>query len=451
MTEQCSEAWIRPFVRRLEKEDVNMHGFLLSVNGREIAKAYYAPFREGQPHRMYSISKTMTGFAIGMLMDEGRLTPDSHVADFFADWLPEKPDGRLLRLTIGDMLRMATCYRRTAYREGVDENWAKAFFTSVPDHEPGAVFCYDTGCSQVLAALVKRLSGLEVMEYLEKKLFTPLGCQDERFWLRDPSGCCQGGTGLCMSLRDLHRVAQCLLEGGRGIVPGWYVREMSKKHIDTVLQDKEEERYGYGWQCWRTRAGFAMYGMGGQLAIICPEKQAILTTIADTRLDPVGVQRIYDAFFDEIYPLIGRAEMAYTALELRVPPLPDCREIPNMETGVYAFPPENALRISRLQLYAERVEYENARGPVCLPFRRGQTIQAAYPGWPEVPAMIAAGWLAPGLLRIRCHAIGVAPCGFDMLLRFCENRVTVQSRCSGDPVTAGYDGVASGIRWEAEG
>lgn len=448
MTASQADAGVLAFVRRLEKEDVNMHGFLLSVNGQEKARAYYAPFREGQPHRMYSVSKTMTGIAIGMLIDEGKLALSSHIADYFRDWLPENPDERLLRLTIGDMLRMATCYRFTAYREGVDENWAKPFFTSVPDHEPGTVFYYDTGCSQVLAALVKRLSGREVIDFLEERLFAPLGCQDERFWLRDPSGCCQGGTGLCMSLRDLHRVAQCLLEGGRGVVPGWYAREMGQKHIETVLQDKEEEQYGYGWQCWRTRAGFALYGLGGQLAIICPDKRAVLSTIADTRLDPTGVQRIYDAFFEEIYPRIGEKEMPYTSLQLSVRPLPDRQDIPALQTGVYTFSEENALGIRHLQLLEDHVAYENARGAVRLPFRRGQVMETAYPGWPGVPALVAAGWLAKGLLRIRCHAVGTAPCGFDMLISFAGSRVTVQCRRSGDPVTAGYDGAASGIETE---
>ena len=447
MSENRLTEQIVRFADRLKREDVNMHGFLLSAGGRELAKAYYAPFREGQPHRMYSVSKTMTGIAIGMLIDEGRLSLDSAPADFFRDWLPEQPDGRLLRLKIRDMLRMATCYRWTAYREGIDENWAKPFFTSVPDHEPGAVFYYDTGCSQVLAALVKRLSGQEVMDFLEERLFTPLGCTDERYWLRDPSGCCQGGTGLCMSLRDLHRVSQCLLDGGRGIVPAWYVREMGKKQIDTSLQDKEEERYGYGWQCWRTRAGWAMYGLGGQLSVICPDRQAILSTIADTRLDPMGVQRIYNAFFEELYPFIGpeSAEDRPAVMDRAVPPLPDLENADDGTTGVYSFPDPNALGLKALQLRRDGLVYENARGPVTLPFRRGQVLKTGYPGWPGVPALVTAGWVESGLLRIRCFAVGDAPCGFDMLLSFRDGRLTVQCRCSNDPVTAGYDGAASGI------
>ena len=175
MTDQVLAERVQAFVNRLEKEDVNMHGFILTVDGVEKAKACYEPFREDLPHRMYSVSKTMTGIAVGMLADEGKISLDDRITDYFQDWLPENPDGRLLRLTIRDMLRMATCYRRTTYREGIDENWAKTFFTGQPTHEPGAVFYYDTGCSQALAALVRRLSGQEVVDFLNERLFSPLG------------------------------------------------------------------------------------------------------------------------------------------------------------------------------------------------------------------------------------------------------------------------------------
>lgn len=435
---------IQRFVERLNREDVNMHGFILYVQGQEKVRAYYAPYQEGQPHRMYSVSKTMTGLAIGMLAEAGKLSLDQHIVEFFPDWLPENPSAYLTALTLRDMLRMATCYRQTAYREGVDENWAYSFFVGKPDHAPGTVFFYDTGCSQVLAALVKRLSGQEVMDFLEERLFTPLGCSDPRYWLRDPSGCCQGGTGLCMSLRDLHRVAQCLLDGGRGLVPGWYVEQMGKKQIETLLQGNEEERYGYGSQCWRTRAGWSMYGLGGQLAIVCPEKQTLLTTIADTRLDPCGVQRIYNAFFEEVYPYIGQEDMMPTVMSLTAHSLPDQSEHRLSAAGPFRFPEENQLQLRSLRLENNMLYYENARGKVELPFLPGQNLQTAYPGWPQVPALVSSGWVDRGLLRIRCYAIGNAPCGFDMLLQFREKTVTVQSRRSGDPVTNGYDGVATG-------
>ena len=225
MKQKGLEKRIGRFTDRLRREDVNLHGFILSVDGQEKVRAYYEPFREGEPHRMYSVSKTMVACAIGMLMEEGKLGLEDHIVDYFRDLLPEQVSPWLTRLTIRDMLRMATCYRKTAYREYVDEDWTRPFFTGKPDHEPGMVFNYDTGNTQVLSSLVRRLSGREVIDFLEERLFTPLGCEDPRYWLRDPSGQCTGGTGLCLSLRDLNRVALCLSRGGDGLIPGWLDRK----------------------------------------------------------------------------------------------------------------------------------------------------------------------------------------------------------------------------------
>ena len=438
------------FLDRIRREDVNLHGFILSVGGEEKISAYYAPFREGQPHRMYSVSKTMVALALGMLMEEGRLHLEDHIVDYFRDLLPEDPSPYLCHLTIRDMLRMATCYRATAYREYVDEDWTKPFFTGRPDHEPGTVFNYDTGNTQVLASLVRRLTGKEVIDFLEERLFTPLGCRDERFWLRDPSGQCTGGTGLCMSLRDLNRVALCLSRGGEGLIPAWFVAEMQKKQIDTLLQGNEEERYGYGWQCWRTRAGWVLYGMGGQLAVLCPEKDAVLCTIGDVRLDPCGMQRIYDAFFEELYPWLDREDMEPEERNLPAPVLSHSSGLKEIQLGEYAFPDGNALGWKKLKVEKNLLSYENARGQCTLPFRPGETLETEYPGWQGEPATVSAGWFADGALRIRCYAIGNSPCGFDMILASRDGTVTVQSRRSNDPRTDGYEGVTSGKLIPAE-
>ena len=441
---QGLEKRVRQFTERVLREDINLHGFILNVGGQEKVKAYYAPFQEGQPHRMYSVSKTMVACAVGMLMDEGKIRLEDHIVDFFQDLLPSEVSPYLQHLTIRDMLRMATCYRQTAYREYEDSDWTRPFFTGHPDHEPGTVFNYDTGNSQVLSSLVRRLTGKEVVDFLRERLFEPLGCQDEIYWLRDPSGQCTGGTGLCMSLRDLNRVAMCLSRGGDGLIPAWFVAEMQKKQIDTLLQGNEEERYGYGWQCWRTRAGWVLYGMGGQLAVLCPEKDGVLCTVADVRLDPCGMQRIYDAFFEEIYPWLGKEDMGTQKLQLPALTLGDNPDAKRAPEGEYLFGAGNELGLKRLRISEGCLSYENARGACVLPFCPGETLQTEYPGWPGEPAAVSAGWFGDGQLRIRCHAIGDFPCGFDMLLVFTEAGVTVQSRRSWDPRTDEYDGVASG-------
>lgn len=310
---------VERLITRLSDQGVQMHGFLLSVGGVQRAAAYYAPFFEGQPHRMFSVSKSMVGLAVGILLDEGKLRLSDRLADHFSDDLPPNPDGRLLRLTLRDALRMATCYERTVYRKGKDDNWARAFFWGAPTHEPGTVFHYDTSASQVLGALVRRCSGLSALDFLDARLFSKIGAKDKKYWLTDPSGECQGGTGLFLSLRDLEKTAHLVLSGGGGLLSKDFLSEMTKKQIDTPPDLTPEGCYGYGYQCWRTRAGYSFYGMGGQLAVCCPEKETLFCTVADTRRDPTGVQKIYDAFFEEIYPLIGKEDMTPARYDLALP------------------------------------------------------------------------------------------------------------------------------------
>lgn len=431
------------FVQRLRREDVCMHGFILSVGGEIKATAYYAPFQEGETHRMYSVSKSMTGLAIGILLGEEKLHLSDHIVDYFPDMLPETPDPRLMRLEIQDMLRMAACYRSTAYRNE-DSDWTRPFFTAKSTHEPGTVFHYDTGASQVLSELVKRVSGEDVLTFLQKRVFQPLGTQDEMYWLVDDMGARQGGTGLGMSLRDLHRVARMIMEGGHGLVPDWFCREMVRCHTVNLLSTPEEERYGYGWQVWMTRAGWAMYGLGGQLAVACPEKDALLCTIADTRLDPVGVQRIYDAFFEEIYPYLGAEDMTPCHLKLTAHALPNDSAFAMESAGPYFFEEGNMLRLRSVELQSHTLLWENDRGKHPLRFGIGENLVDVFPGWPELPTLSSGGWVGKGLLHVRCQIIGDAPCGVEMLLHFSNDCLTVQSRKSFDPATDGYEGVASG-------
>ena len=442
---------IERFMARLAREDVCMHGFILSVGGKIKAKAYYPPFREGEMHRMYSVSKTMVGLAIGMLMDEGRIGMEDRVVRYFEDWLPGEEDPQLSRLTIHQLLRFSTNHRDDTYWQIDEPDWAKSYFMVPSTHEPGTVFHYDTSATQVLSELVRRLTGKEVLDFLQERLFAPLGADDPKIWLRDPAGHCWGGSGLCMSLRDLHTVARACMEGGRGVIPAWYLGEMTKCQTPTPLNVNEEERYGYCLQCWRTRSGWAMYGLGAQLAVCCPEKDALLCTVADTRLDVCGVQRVYDAFYDEIYPYIGTEDMEETAFTGAIVPLPDCGARAHEQEGPYVFG-ENALTLRSLELRGNEILLENARGRGVLRFAPGENLADAFPCLPEEPTLNQAGWVTPDSLRVRCFLIGHSPCGVDMMFSFKEEdgqkSVTVLSRRSAEPQTDYFEGVATGYRPE---
>ncbi len=438
MLSRVSASSIQSFVRRLQ--GVDMHGFELRENGQIRAEGYYAPFEKGQPHRMYSISKSMVSLAIGLLVKDGKLRPDDLIVSHFPDKLPSQPDGRLMRLRIRDMLRMATCYRKTTYREGLDADWASTFFTATPTHEPGTVFHYDTSCSQVLGALTERLTGQTLLDFLNERVFLPIGADDPKRWLCDPSGVAQGGTGLIMSLRDLGKVAQLVMDGGRGLLPQDYLIQATSKQIETPFQGNPEEKYGYGWQFWRTRDGWAMYGMGGQLAIAHPQSGLLLCTIADTRLDPYGVQRIYDAFFDEI---VSRLE----------PPAhqkPDMLSLKAMALSHMGFPAfEGSWNICSDELRRVEIKQKTVRlvwphGEHCFVFDElGSVCQGLFD---DAPCLISAAMTDERTLRLQCRLIGDAPCGMDMLFSRAGDALSIVLKRSSDPHTLGYDGVFWGTR-----
>ena len=438
---------VEKFMERLHQQHVCMHGFILSVNGTELAKAYYHPFREGEMHRMFSVSKTFTGLAIGILAGEGKLQLDDRIVTFFPDWLPNEPDLKLMRLTVRDLLRMTSNHCTDTYRMDVDQNWAETYFRTQSTHEPGTAFNYDTSGTQVLAELVYRLSGNEVLDFLEQRLFTLIGANDPKAWLRDPGGRCWGGSGLLMSLRDLHRAARLCMNGGEGIVPETYLREMTKLQTPTPFQANEEERYGYGLLCWQTRDGWSMYGLGGQLAICCPRKDTLLVTEADTRLDPNGVQKIYDAFFEEIYPYTDSESMEPKSWSKTAEALEDSGVGVHFQEGPYFFE-ENPLTLQTLELRGNKLILRNADGCFEVPFGWGQNAISHFPAQTDQPAMASAGWITPHLLKIRCSQIGNSPCGIELLLSFeKEYTVTVQARRSMIPeerILLHFDGIASG-------
>lgn len=437
-------------LRMLERlEGVCMHGFELHVGGKIAAEGYWKPFCKGQPHRMYSVSKSVVSIAIGILMSEGKLSLEDKITDYFPEYVPDAPDGRLMRLTIRDMLRMATCHANTTYREGVDDNWEKTFFTVPPTHESGTMFNYDTSCSQVLAALVQKLSGQPLLDFLRERLFKPLGFEDEVRWLKDPSGVPQGGTGLIMSLRDLGKLGRCVMNGGDGLIPADYIRQATSRQILTYAQTPREEQYGYGYQFWRMRCGWAMYGMGGQYVIACPEKDVMLCTIADTRLQG-NVQMICDAFFEEIVAHVGEegnpaddARLQAALSNLKVLAVKHCGGEWISDTERYAMQGDSPLQQVELSadsmtLYwqdkTERLHWEGFGK--CTP---GQ--------WSDgVPTLTSAGLTEDGALHVRVQQIGDAPCGAEIACYRKEGSISLRMRKCSNPATNRYEGIFWGVK-----
>jgi len=306
-----SESLIR-FLKKLEKIDIPMHSAIIMRHDNVIMEAYYKPYERKTLHRMFSVTKSFVSLGIGLLEEEGKLSLDDHIIKYFPEKLPKEGVHPYIEaMTIRDMLRMASAHDKTTFKVMLIDDWVKTFFTVAPNHVPGTCFSYDTSSTHTLAALVEKLSGMELLNYLKSKFLDNLDISKDTYCMKDPVGVSMGGSGMMMTPYDLLKVMYVIahkgIYNGKQLLPAKYLKEATTKQIDNYSKTATfEEMQGYGYQFWcTTHNGIVCYGMGGQLALYLPEKDLILITTADTQGRQGGVQLIYDAFWDTVYPALS--------------------------------------------------------------------------------------------------------------------------------------------------
>ena len=324
------------FIKRLEDYQIPMHSLLLARQGKLIYEGYYAPYQGDTLHRMFSISKSFTSIAIGLLVQEGRISLDDRIIDYFPEKLPEEVHPWIAQMTIRNMLMMQTCHTSTTYKIDPDKDWVESFFTTKPSHEPGTVFIYDTSSSHTLCALVEKLTGMPMLDYMRKKFLNQIGFSKDAYIIKDPFGTSMGGSGLMATPRDLMGFAMVIWNGGKlnetQMLPEKYLEEAISYQTDTLMNGPVlSERQGYGYQFWRIpHGGYACYGMGGQLIIFLPKYDLICVTTADTQGIQGGNQLIYESLFEEILPKLsqplpedsqGQSELEDYTRKLKIKPL----------------------------------------------------------------------------------------------------------------------------------
>lgn len=290
------DAWLR-FLGTLLAEKMPMHSLMLSHQGVLLAEAHAAELDPSEPHRLFSVSKSVTALSIGCLAEENKLHLSDHLLDYYPEYQAEAHQW-LRELTIEQMLKMETCHSQTTYKRNPAEPWVESFFIQEPDHAPGKVFCYDSSSSHVLAHLCERISGQSLLDYLRGRGLRERGFSNEAYFLTDPQGSPLGGSGLMASVFDFRLLAELVARGGGGVFPEAFCRQATANLTQTLpMATFPEESYGYGYMFWQHRNGWACYGMGGQMAMYVPNRELLLITTADLQKSKALMQRLYDLFF----------------------------------------------------------------------------------------------------------------------------------------------------------
>ena len=308
-------------LREINIREVSMHSFILCKDDCLVAEGYYAPVKKNDLHRMFSVTKSFTSIAIGLLKEEGRLSLDDSIVKFFPEYVPNTSEAHpwLLATTIRDMLSMRSCHASTTYDKFSSKtDWVKSFFTVAPTHKPGTVFHYDTSSSHTLCALVEKLTGMKMLDYLRNKVLNEIGFSKEAYCLTDGFDVSMGGSGLMATSRDFMLFALLILNNGKlngkQYISADYIKESTSFQTATCVTGPiPSESQGYGLQFWiGEHNSIVCYGMGGQLAILLPEYNTAIVTTADTQGYQGGNQVIYDAIFRHILPELEKKKAPWT-------------------------------------------------------------------------------------------------------------------------------------------
>lgn len=293
--EGVSSSGIIRFLDAVAGSKDEFHSFIFLRHGKVIAEGWWDPYKPALKHTLYSVSKSFTSTAIGFAVSEGRLSVNDKVISFFPEDLPDTIPPNLSVLTVKDLLDMSEGQdpEPTSKVITMDSNWARSFLAIPVVHRPGTQFLYNSLGVYVLAAIVQKVVGQNVVDYLTPRLFQPLGITDAD-WEISPQGINTGGWGLRLKTEDLAKVGQLYLQEGRWkgkqLLPAKWVEEATTASIDQVHDSltRAQRNYndwlqGYGYLFWRCRHhAYRADGAFGQYIIVMPDQDAVLAITSET-------------------------------------------------------------------------------------------------------------------------------------------------------------------------
>lgn len=290
---------LNKWIEEIEKRDLHVEGIRVLKNGTLWAEHRW---KTEQPRLIHSCSKAFTSMAAGFAVDEGLFTPEGAVTELLE--LPQYAQ-MWKDLRVEHLLTMSSGHETGTLlfeERGKLTDWLTAFFETPPTYAPGTFFAYNNGCSYLVSAIIQKLSGKKLVDYLDERLFSPLGWETPH-WAECPMGRSQGLSGLFLTTTQMADFGQLLLDNGaqdgRQIIPETWIRTAKEKHIDTFHEEEPDWSMGYGYFLWRCRHDcWRADGMLGQFIIVLER----LNTVIAINSEETRMQEILDCVWEKLLP-----------------------------------------------------------------------------------------------------------------------------------------------------
>jgi len=447
---------ILAFADALDRRIDEVHSFVLVRHGKVVAEAWWDPYSSERKHLLFSLTKSFTSTAVGLAVDEGKLSLDDPVVKFFPGVAPARPSRHLAALKVRHLLSMSTGRLTdssdTAFRDPSGD-WVKGFFARPWLQAPGEPFVYDTGASHVLGALVAQVTGQDLEAYLRPRLFDPLGI-DGSLWETDPKGRRTGGFGLSLTTEAVAKFGQLYLQKGQWegkalLSEAWVAQATSKQVFNDRFgpNPNPDWRQGYGFQFWQGRHGsYRGDGAFGQFCVVMPDQDAVLAVTGGMG----DMQPLLDAVWTLLLPGFTPGPLAADPEGARTLGL----RLANLKFSPVAGEPfsdlETSVSTRKFSMEANARGVREARfafGQECLTLtltdRRGEhRVEAGRGAWrgcssdllsepfpgtqgcPTVPLVSSFAWTGPRTLTLKIRMIET-PFVFTLFCAFEDGRLRI--------------------------
>ena len=314
---------VKAFLDDAIEKGYEYHSLMVIRHGKVAVEWYNEPYNKDTPQAVYSVSKSFTSTAIGFAISEGLITLDTKLVDIFPDYPPKKPDEKFEKLTVHNLLRMSSGKQPSFLSDKSKIDWIEDYINSPWVFEPGEKFLYINENIFMLSAIINRVTGMTMREYLTPRLFEPLGI-DFPFWETDRNGIEAGGWGLYLKTEDIAKLTLCYVQKGMyngvQVIPAEWAELATARQIENPQnRPGTDASYGYGYCFWKNsidETSFRADGMFSQFGIGIPEYDAVVT-VTSAVTDETGCLEYLFNYFPKAFEDTdeSKEEIANTQVE----------------------------------------------------------------------------------------------------------------------------------------
>jgi len=299
VSDKISRKAISRFFERAKELKVDVHAFQVWKDNELQIRMSLPPYDCTDKRLYYSLSKSFTATAVGLACDEGLVSVDTKIIDIFPEFCPENISENLAKCCVKHVLSMNSGVETdTTRRVFAADDIAKEFLSSEFVYEPGTHFVYDTGATAMLAAIVKKVTGLSALDYLDIKLFKYMDIRDV-YWDKTADGTIQGGTGFHASNDDAAKLGLLYINrgvwNGKRLLSEEWIDDARAVHSDNSPHEWIDWRSGYGYQFWNcSRGGYRGDGAFGQYCFILPDSNIVASALCEAENLQYAVDIVHD-------------------------------------------------------------------------------------------------------------------------------------------------------------